>query len=248
MHLPAHSLAIDIGERCRARLRELPVDDNDDDKNNNDPKHMEHWRIWFASIVAAVRERLQQQQQHTNTTTTTTTLRKVVAAPQPHDIVVHVRLGDVIDGSAYSVQELLAAPRPYYPNDNRTVYVQPFSYYDYHISDALLHAAPRVILVGAAHGGYAVRNTVPRTVKSCYYVRLLRDYFLQRGARQVELRLGGTPDEDVLYFSQASYFLPSGGGFARTVGWLIQELGGVVLGGVPNPYQSNNNNYLASKI
>ena len=226
LHLPPDSLAVAIAHRCRRRqrqeqeLRLLPTRNNNNsrvDDDDDDHRRYRKWRTWFASFVSVVRERA---------------AAPANEKPGPRDVVVHLRLGDVIDSSAFSVQELLSSSRSHYPSDNRSVYALAYSYYDFHLTDDLLiQQAHRIVLVGAAHGGYSNKTVLPRTTKSCYYVHLLREYFLQRGAKAVELRLGGLPDDDVLFMAQSRYFVLGGGGFSRTIGWLVEELGGTVFGG-----------------
>lgn len=155
------------------------------------------------------------------------------AAPRPTDVVVHVRIGDVVDNAHHSVRELLQEPRAFYPETLlKTVYVKPFSYYDKVIPDSILEGTTTVYLVGGVHAGCTQATSLPRLpIKSCMYVHALREYFLtQRKVKSVELRLGRTPDEDVVFMTQSKQFVRGGGGFSRVMGELVEHFGGTVLG------------------
>lgn len=151
--------------------------------------------------------------------------------PGPTDVVIHVRIGDVVDHSHHSVRELLEKPRTFYPDAYvKTVYVKPYSYYDKVIPDSVVEGAT-VHLVGGTHAGFS-KVALPRLpIKSCMYVQALQEYFLtQRKAKNVKLRLGQTPDDDVLFITQSKQFVRGGGGFSRVMGELVQGFGGTVLG------------------
>ena len=257
IHIPVDSLAAAVGERCRLLWKQQQQQEQQLRQYKNETGAFSFWPpkkwlrrkqkplttagdIWFTSMVQVLREEQAKQ--------------LVVAAgknnnnnnkiPAPHDIVIHLRLGDVVDGSAFSVQELLTRARPYYPASNGSVYVYPAQHYqDVIVPTKLLllssllrqqqqqQSTTTIYLVAGAHGGWQPNHSVPSTTKSCAYVLHLRDYLLRLGAARVELRLGGLPDEDLLFMARARYFVPGGGGFSRTVSWLVQELGGTVLGG-----------------
>lgn len=151
--------------------------------------------------------------------------------PGPTDVVIHIRIGDVVDHSHHSVRELLEEPRAFYPDAYvQTVYVKPYSYYDNVIPDSVVEGAT-VHLVGGTHAGFS-KVALPRLpIKSCMYVQALQEYFLtQRKARNVKLRLGQTPDDDVLFITQSKQFVQGGGGFSRVMGDLVQGFGGTVMG------------------
>mmetsp|Transcript_15684 Transcript_15684/g.49075 ORF Transcript_15684/g.49075 Transcript_15684/m.49075 type:complete len:387 (-) Transcript_15684:204-1364(-) len=149
-----------------------------------------------------------------------------VEAPPTDALVVHLRVGDVLEDSASSVSRLLATEE-HFGIGEQTDYVKTFSYYDKSVPDDAIKNRP-VVLVAAAHSGAGsirFQNMAPRPVKSCLYIHLLRKYFASRGASEVILRLGNTPDDDIYYMSQATSFVPSGGYYSRLVFCVITHRG-----------------------
>lgn len=49
----------------------------------------------------------------------------------------------------------------------------------------------------------------------------------RKNGKDVVLRIGNTPDEDILWVSRAKYFKTTGGGYGRLLGIVVQENGGV---------------------
>lgn len=150
------------------------------------------------------------------------------SGPPPGSVVVHLRVGDVVDASNYTVRQLLSKERPFYAWSPLSLYVRPFSFFESHIDTDFLKNRT-VVLVAGATAGANTTAIPPRPIKSCLYVRSLRAYFMVRGAREVILRLGRSPDDDIAYMSQADYFLPSGGGYSRIPAFFVQKRGGTVL-------------------
>ena len=212
LHLPPNSLAIAVGEHCRGQREQ-----HQEKQTNNSTQ-----KDWFTPLLQVIQQQLQQQQIDASTAPN--------EKPGPTDIVVHLRVGDVVDMSAFSVRELLHHKRQYDPIRGG-FYVKPTAYYDKALTEQDLRSAGRIILVASAHHGPRPGWTTPAAVKSCYYVHSLRQYFLRRGATTVMLRLGGLPDDDVLFMSQSARFVPSGGTFSKTLGKLVHANGGTVLSG-----------------
>ena len=89
-------------------------------------------------------------------------------------------------------------------------YVKPLSYY----SDLLdiISQYTSVVLMASAHNGgvhranYKCKTDVMSTVKSCQYITAMKS-FLERSLPHnatVSLRLGQTPDDDIVFSSQAA--------------------------------------------
>jgi len=49
----------------------------------------------------------------------------------------------------------------------------------------------------------------------------------RKNGKDVVLRIGNTPDEDILWVSRAKYFKSTGGGYGKVLGTVVQENGGV---------------------
>ena len=149
-----------------------------------------------------------------------------VEAPPPGALVVHLRVGDVIDATNYTTSDLLTEQRRFYA-DPMSVYVKPLSFFDTFVESSFLRNRT-VILVASATVGEHVSATPPLPSKSCMYIHIRR-YFWSRGAGHVQLRLGNLPDDDILYMSMADFFLPSGGGFSRLPAYFVEKRGGTIL-------------------
>ena len=63
--------------------------------------------------------------------------------------------------------------------------------------------------------------------QSIWYLHAVRDVFMQSNF-SVEFITNGTVDCDVIFMSNSSFFVPTGGGFGRLSGQLC-EMGGGVL-------------------
>ena len=147
--------------------------------------------------------------------------------PLPNTLVVHLRLGDVLDSRRVreNVTELLYQQKYCYANiqTHWNAYVKPLSYF----ADSLRNlTSPNnrsyssVVIMGSAHKGQVIFDMVPR--KSCSYTIALQSYF-ERYFANVSLRLGRSPDDDIVFASHAAGYLLSGGAYSR----LIQRLYGM---------------------
>ena len=159
-------------------------------------------------------------------------------SPPRDAIVVHLRVGDVVDFSRHSVTEMLADYTYYYPNNIHSwnKYVMPLSFF------AGLQIPPgETVVLGMATTKNAFKDTIRRKadgslvplsagdpLKSCQYVDAVVKHFRRRG-HPVVLRSGNVPDDDIAYYSRSSFFVPTGGSFSRLLAALVQRVGGVVL-------------------
>jgi hypothetical protein len=144
--------------------------------------------------------------------------------PAPDELVIHVRIGDVVEFDNHSVEEMLHHPTYFYEKHAAAPwhqYVKPLEYY----KETSLKSAqfPRVALVAASH---VKLRAYP---KSCQYLSVLKSYFESAGFENVRLLTGRLPDDDVLFMSSASAFLPSGGTFSMIISKLVTLHGGKVL-------------------
>ena len=130
-------------------------------------------------------------------------------APPPNAVVVHLRVGDVLDLGAVEDGDL-----------NR--YVYPLSFY----------ARKLPLLPGAVRHAVLCAGAQFRSPKgyplSSAYIDSVKDFFRARGF-SVDLRLGRKPDDDVAYASHARYFIQSGGGFSQVIAGIVEEMGGQVF-------------------
>jgi hypothetical protein len=139
-------------------------------------------------------------------------------------IVVHVRIGDVVDDSKDSVYNMLRSQTFFYdfaPWQDWNAYVKPLNHFVE--LEKLASTGQAVVLVASAHG-----EDESRPLKSCQYLHAVSNFFQDKG-HPVTLRTGHTPDSDVLYVSSSSFFAPTGGGFSRLLGSLAKRRGGTIL-------------------
>jgi hypothetical protein len=136
------------------------------------------------------------------------------------DCLMHVRIGDVID-ELCSGQNFLDK---FYKNINkrqdknksniiRCNYVKPLKYFQQKIKKLIKMGITKVYLMAGAH------IKLPSYKYSTYYINKIVEE-IEKAGLQVELKLGGSPDDDLLFSINFDYFIPSGGQYCR----LIKEL------------------------
>jgi hypothetical protein len=124
-------------------------------------------------------------------------------APEPDELVVHLRVGDVIEDSPYSVSDLLSKQRKFEKNDRSAVfkamnavwrakgrltdYVKTLAYYK---GVAKKYSNSPVTTVVLVAGGCYVQ-TFP---KSAEYIKQVKQMFVRAGF-DVKLRVGNPPDD-----------------------------------------------------
>ena len=123
---------------------------------------------------------------------------------------VHVRAGDVIEKSPYSVDEHLSAPGAGLStlSSKGIIYVRPIS-----------HFARRFDPKGPVDVTIVCGGCKADTFeKSEEYARKLAEWFASHSlVREVRIRLARNPDEDFVLMCTAANYIPSGGGFSEIV-------------------------------
>jgi hypothetical protein len=155
--------------------------------------------------------------------------------PGSRAVVVHLRLGDVVD-HAGDVWNFDAAERAAFEYAG---YVKPRQFYQA-VSEQLRARLPpaaagdapwRIILVGSA-------QQAPKWFKptswfhsgSAQYVVHVAKLFRERYGFNVTTRMEGTPDEDTVFMASARYLVTSGGGFSKLMAEIACRMGGTVYG------------------
>lgn len=155
--------------------------------------------------------------------------RSNVALPRSDTIVVHLRLGDVVLAPASELWETVELIGPV---DGTKYYVKPRSYYE-RILPLLPSNVSTVVLVGFAL--HDLKGTIfsgkrdPHETRSAEYRQLVQAWFESKGFI-VKNREDQTPDDDLVFMSNAEFYVYSGGGFSRIVGECVKRLGGKVFG------------------
>lgn len=129
--------------------------------------------------------------------------------PEKDELVVHLRVGNVVEWSGYTVEELLEKKRLYMPkiHGNRC-YVKPLSYYE----QALNKIDRQVKKITLVAGG----NLTSKSEKSKEYTQVIKNLFEKSGL-DVGPLCAGTPDDDFVYMCCSKFFLQSGGDFSALV-------------------------------
>lgn len=148
--------------------------------------------------------------------------------PDPKALVVHLRLGDVIENTHLSAEELLMEGGiGFHPMSRHKKIQSIFSLYSYlDLMEKISEddgAVSKIHLVGGSHKAFH------------YKVSKVYAHCLQRGlakaGKKVEMWIEGRdPDQDFYFMSHAKRMVLSTGGFSRMIGRMVQRKGGTVLG------------------
>lgn len=144
--------------------------------------------------------------------------------PPKQALVIHLRLGDVVDDSQDSLYNMLERQTFFYdyaPGEAWNGYVKPLN----HFKELQKQLSPEqdIILMASAH---APNASYP--LKSCQYLHAVANFFRDHN-HGVTLRTGCTPDEDLLFVTGSSFFAPSGGGFSWFLGKVAEASGSTLL-------------------
>lgn len=141
--------------------------------------------------------------------------------PDKNDIIVHLRVGDVIEENLDDVITILSTYS--YMNKNQwSNYTPPLEYLDNKISKININKIRKIILVSGSHFNI-------KTPKSCKYIEIVKKYFEYKSYK-VELRLGMNSDDDFIFMCNARYFLPStNGGYTKLITNMVKMIGNQVL-------------------
>ena len=140
------------------------------------------------------------------------------------DCLMHVRVGDVID-ELCSGENFL---NKFYKNINkrqdkdkskiiRCNYVKHLKYFQQKIKKLIEMGITKVYLMAGAH------IKLPSYKYSTYYINKIVEE-IEKAGLQVELKLGGSPDDDLLFSMNFDYFIPSEGQYCRLIKELNQKI------------------------
>ena len=155
---------------------------------------------------------------------------------------VHLRVGDVLDLSPYSVVQMLRRQTHFHSSCSRIeaangclqvaprLYVRPLSAFSPVRSTLVALGISKVVLVAGSS------RDLHNHTKSCEYVRRVGDFFRDGGSVKVavEYRLGNHPDDDFRFLvTGTSVLVPSHGGYANLVRQVAVAFGVRII--VPEP-------------
>jgi len=133
-------------------------------------------------------------------------------------IVIHLRIGDVIDENKIKLDKLLSEYTTFSAGVN---YVKPIKYYTNLIDTIHNYKIKKILLIGGFHrkGNHD---------KSLQYVNHIKQHFENNGFN-CTTRINENADEDFLIMCNSKYFVPSGGGFSSIIKQMVILKGGTVI-------------------
>ena len=143
--------------------------------------------------------------------------------PDPEAVIVHVRLGDVMENSIENITTMLAhGGTPFHAGDYKGAIRSVYQY----MEDLHQAQATKVEIVGGSHTYYEGKS------RSMTYAHCLH-YALHSAGYQVTMRMGGVnPDQDFYYMANAKRIMLSSGGYSKLLGQVVVKSGGEIVGPV----------------
>ena len=148
--------------------------------------------------------------------------------PETNSLVIHLRLGDMVDMSHADVQTMLlsganpgAGAARKWPNSIKSVHEL--------LADSAVANVTKVHIVG---GGCwrSTRHTGSECIKSSGYARCVRRAFEHQGYNPTLSIDGENADQDFYFMAHAKHFIETSGGFSKIVAQLVTKQGGTVYG------------------
>jgi len=134
-------------------------------------------------------------------------------------LIIHLRTGDVIDNSGYTVNELLDSYKKYL--NTPFIYVKPYSYYEDKLIKIKKYNIKNIILITGFHKNHNYS-------KSFDYIDKIKQFFEKRGYN-VSTRIDEDPDDDFVIMCKSKYYIPSGGGFSRIISKMVELNKGIII-------------------
>jgi hypothetical protein len=140
--------------------------------------------------------------------------------PAADELVIHLRLGDVIERSQAKVEQMLMnGADPKHANSFKTAIKSIHEY----LADIQKSGLHKVVIRGGSHQKKYYQ-------KSRVYAGCLKEAIENAGyhvSMEVE---GNTPDQDFYYMSHATKVVVSTGGYSRLIGRMVKKGGGIIVG------------------
>ena len=142
--------------------------------------------------------------------------------PGDKELIVHLRVGDVVEYNKSSLIEIITKYTHYNLFSHISNYTCPIRNIQEKLDKLNGDEIEKIILVAGSH-----HNIL--TPKSCLYIDVMKKYLEDKGYN-VELRLGKEPDDDFIFMSNSKYFIPScGGHYTKLIKVMVKIMGGKVL-------------------
>ena len=149
--------------------------------------------------------------------------KNIINKPGNNDLVIHVRLGDVIENSCYSVNDYWNSKENLNNIGNdispHVIYIKNKYYYENLKLNIKNLNIKNIILVTFFHRSKTFN-------KSIEYLENIKNIFKEYNIIE---RINKDIDEDFIFCSLSKYFIGSGGGFSHVIGNLVELNGNFVL-------------------
>ena len=142
--------------------------------------------------------------------------------PDEDELVIHLRLGDVVENSPSDVETMLikgAVPRHSAAYGSRSSIKSVYEY----LSNIADSGSSKVTIVGGSHHPDNYRKS--RVYANCLWQSIEKAGYIV--GMQVD---GSDPDHDFYFMASARKIAVSTGGFSRLVGRLVELSGGTIVG------------------
>lgn len=165
-----------------------------------------------------------------------------IETPQGDHCVIHLRTGDIIDSSEFSVDETLAKKR-YYQIDEKGRYIKAAWNQYAKTMRYYVAVAKKLKKLGIKRLEFSYRldftphpdldrsrmfGRVGDHQKSAEYVRKITEFFIGESFEVVRYECRDA-DHDFIYMCNSGFFVPSGGGFSKTIARMVKLNGGTVV-------------------
>lgn len=137
----------------------------------------------------------------------------------PHEVVMHLRVGNVVEHDIRSVDKLLLKPCIAKGKKlSKQIYVYPL---EYHLLLQKAYKKKNLNKLTIICGGHMCVETR----KSKEYINKIKKSWVNNGY-EVKVLITNNADNDFVYMCRSKYFIPSGGGFSMKI-QNIRELNGI---------------------
>lgn len=147
--------------------------------------------------------------------------RRTICKPPSDSLVIHLRVGDVIEESSHTVSQMLSRQIYFIPGKLWSDYVKPLKYFNDKINSIKKYNIKNIIIIAGSHKKYNFK-------KSTLYINCIKK-FLEDKKFNVRLMLGNNPDNDLIFMSNAKYLITSGGGYSKIIKRLVKNRRNVII-------------------
>ena len=140
--------------------------------------------------------------------------------PEKDLLIVHLRVGEVLNHSKYSLEEYLTKEIKFEKNTPKN-FVKPLYYYKNILIEHRKELPKKVQFV--AGGCFCDDKN-----KSYKYIEAVKEIFDSEGFEVLENTYFNHPDKDFVYMSRSSHFIKSGGGFSELITKIIEKRKGKI--------------------